>query len=140
MAQRILEHCLLDPAILQINPRDGDNCEMHADCEREPITFPERIQSFGFLLAVTNNWVIERASANLSQFLGMEAQSAIGMLLDRVIPQPAMHHLRYRVAMPGAGLGIDRIFGLRLRPGGDLYDLAFHLSGNLRYHRRRSYR
>ncbi len=104
---------------------------MHADCEREPITFPERIQSFGFLLAVTNNWVIERASANLSQFLGMEAKSAIGMLLDRVIPQPAMHHLRYRVAMPGAGRGIDRIFGLRLRPGGDLYDLAFHLSGSL---------
>lgn len=81
---------------------------MHADCEREPISFPERIQSFGFLIAVTNDWVIARVSDNLAGFLRIEPRDALGMALDRVIAQPAMHHLRNRLATLSPGSGIER--------------------------------
>jgi hypothetical protein len=36
-------------------------------CDREPITRPERIQSFGFLLALSNDWTIVRCSENLKR-------------------------------------------------------------------------
>ena len=53
-------------------------------CDREPITFLDRIQNFGFLLALSNDWTIVRASANLCDFLGIEAAAAIGTRLDTI--------------------------------------------------------
>jgi light-regulated signal transduction histidine kinase (bacteriophytochrome) len=35
------------------------------ECDREPIANLERIQSFGFLLALSIDWTVARASANL---------------------------------------------------------------------------
>jgi light-regulated signal transduction histidine kinase (bacteriophytochrome) len=52
------------------------------ECAREPISFLDHIQSFGFLIALTNDWTIVRASANLHDFLGTMAAQAIGMNAD----------------------------------------------------------
>jgi light-regulated signal transduction histidine kinase (bacteriophytochrome) len=40
-------------------------------CNLEPITRLERIQSFGFLLAMSRTWVVVRVSANLEEMLGI---------------------------------------------------------------------
>jgi light-regulated signal transduction histidine kinase (bacteriophytochrome) len=51
-------------------------------CDREPITRLDRIQSFGFLLALANDWTIVRASENLKAFLGVSAEQALGQRFE----------------------------------------------------------
>ncbi|MBW8911486.1 MAG: hypothetical protein JF564_06295, partial [Sphingomonas sp.] len=39
-------------------------------CDREPIHLLGAIQSFGFLLAVSADWLVSRASENLADHIG----------------------------------------------------------------------
>lgn len=66
-------------------------------CAREPIAFLDHIQSFGFLTALSNDWTIVRASANLMKFLGTDASQAIGMNADRLTVRGALHDVRNRL-------------------------------------------
>jgi len=54
-------------------------------CDREPITRLERIQPFGFLLAMSSDWVVVWASDNLQRHLGLNAAAVIGTKLDALI-------------------------------------------------------
>jgi light-regulated signal transduction histidine kinase (bacteriophytochrome) len=85
-------------------------------CDREPITRLERIQSFGFLLAMRRDWAITRASANLDSMLGIEPRYALGLTLDTVVD----HALRIRIRVwrpkhsgQGADIGAHRVQALR---------------------------
>jgi hypothetical protein len=50
-------------------------------CDLEPITRLERIQSFGFLIAVSRTWVVVRVSANLeSMLVALEAEDLLRSL------------------------------------------------------------
>ena len=100
-------------------------------CDREQITRRERIQSFGFLLAVTNDWTIVRASATLRSFLGTEACDAIGMPINRVIAKTALHDIRNRLAMLQPTDGTERVFGVRIGSDPRLFDMALHYAGDL---------
>lgn len=100
-------------------------------CAREPIAFLDHIQSFGFLMALGNDWTIVRASANLLEFLGTEAREAIGMKADRLIAQGALHDVRNRLAALSAGTGTERLYGVRLTADRRLFDLALHYAGEV---------
>jgi light-regulated signal transduction histidine kinase (bacteriophytochrome) len=78
-------------------------------CAREPIAFLDYIQSFGFLIALANDWTIVRASANLFEFVGTEARQAIGMNADRLIAQGTLHDVRNRLAALSANSGTERL-------------------------------
>lgn len=99
-------------------------------CDREPITFLDRIQSFGFLLALSNDWTIVRASANLGDFLGIEAAEATGTRLDTIISKSAGHDIRNRMAMLYA-TGSERLFDVRLMKTQRLFDINLHFAGEL---------
>lgn len=100
-------------------------------CAREPIAFLDHIQSFGFLIALTNDWTIVRASANLDQYLGTDAAQAIGMKVDRLIAQTALHDVRNRLAGLSGGSGTERLYGVRLTTDRRLFDLALHHASGL---------
>lgn len=85
-----------------VSPPDLDQCA------QEPIAFLDHIQSFGFLIALTNDWTIVRASANLHEFLGTHATQAIGMKADRLIAQETLHDVRNRLAGLVGGSGTER--------------------------------
>lgn len=97
-------------------------------CDRETITHPDRIQAFGFLLAVSPQWTIVRASANLGELLGIDAADAIGRTLDQVITPHAVHDLRNRLMVLH---GSERLYGVPLRGDDALFDVALHHSGDL---------
>lgn len=99
-------------------------------CDREPITFLDRIQNFGFLLAMSNDWTIVRASANLSSFLDIDASAAIGMQLDTIITKLAGHDIRNRMAMLYA-TGSERIFDVKLTKNRPVFDINLHFVGEL---------
>lgn len=48
------------------------------NCDREPIHQLGSVQPFGFLLAISSDWIVTRASANLVEFLDVAQADAIG--------------------------------------------------------------
>jgi light-regulated signal transduction histidine kinase (bacteriophytochrome) len=100
-------------------------------CDREPITRLERIQSFGFLLAMSRAWIIVRASANLGAMLGISASRALGQSLDAVIDRESLHDIRNRMAGLSMTGGVERIYGIKLIEGRSLFDIAIHYSDEL---------
>jgi light-regulated signal transduction histidine kinase (bacteriophytochrome)/CheY-like chemotaxis protein len=100
-------------------------------CDREPIARLERIQSFGFLLALSIDWTVVRTSANLKTFLGAEAQQAIGCKLDTLIEPEALQAIQGRVSTLHATNRVERLYGLTLQPGRSAFDVALHFSDSL---------
>ena len=99
------------------------------NCDREPIHLLGAIQPIGFLIALSQDWVIERVSANLEPFLGVRPEAALGQPLKAVFSLEAIHHLRNRLAMLLSGDSVERVFNCRLRPDLPPFDIALHLTG-----------
>ena len=73
------------------------------------------IQPLGFLLVVTREWLVERASANIGDYLGATPQSAIGRPLLDLLGPDTVHSLRNQLALLRSPLGIARLFGCSVR-------------------------
>ena len=102
------------------------------NCEREPIHVLGNIQPFGFLLAVTADWMIARASANLQAFIGIPPDAALGQpLVEPVQRERGATAIRNRVTLLRGLDAVERLFGLALTPGGAPFDVAVHFSGPL---------
>ena len=98
------------------------------NCDREPIHLLGAIQPIGFLVAVSDAWVIERASDNLNAFTGADPSRVIGQALDSVFLTEAIHTLRNRVAMLQGADAVERIFHCRLVEGREPFDVALHVT------------
>ena len=101
------------------------------NCEREPIHVLGNIQPFGFLIAVTADWTIARASANLQDYAGLAPDMALGRPLIEIFSEAAVHAIRNRVTLLRGVDAVERLFGLALTPGGAPFDVAVHFSGPL---------
>ncbi|MCE7797329.1 GAF domain-containing protein [Sphingobium sufflavum] len=103
------------------------------NCDREPIHQLGAIQPFGFLLALTSDWTVARASANIGQFLGMDADDAIGLTSDKLLTEDAIHLLRNRMMMLRGPDAVERMFSvpLSLSQPDNLFDCAIHFSGGV---------
>lgn len=99
------------------------------NCDREPIHILGAIQPIGFLIALTADWMVARASANLATYIGMEPEEAIGRPITEVLSPQAIHELRNRTTLLRGPDSIERAFGLELVPGRNKFDVAIHLSG-----------
>lgn len=98
-------------------------------CDREPITRLGRIQSFGFLVALSNDWTVVRASENLKAFLGLSVEQALGRRFDSLIGDQATHDIRNRMAMLFS-TDAERLYGVKLLTGRkQAFDLCLHLTG-----------
>jgi light-regulated signal transduction histidine kinase (bacteriophytochrome) len=107
--------------------------ELHTDltnCDREPIHVPGSIQPFGFLLALSSDWLIARASANAHRFIGQDAEALLGRPLADVIGMEAVHTIRNRVALLRGPDASERIFALSLAGADHAFDAAVHLAGS----------
>lgn len=100
------------------------------NCDREPIHLLGAVQPFGFLLAVSHvDWRIERASQNISDWLGAHATDLLGRPLDSVVIADAVHAIRGNLQIAVMGDTTARMFGIELVKG-LVCDLAVHLAGN----------
>lgn len=97
-------------------------------CDREPIHVPGSIQSFGFLLAVSPDWIVTRVSENATAWLGQAVDDMLGLPLVSIFDVEAVHTLRGHLQTLRGPDAVDRVFGLRLLPSGNLFDVALHLS------------
>ena len=98
-------------------------------CDREPIHLLGAIQPFGFLLSVSTDWRVLRASTNIERFLGLLPDEIIGQPANKVLAADLLHDIRGRLqTVAGTGI-VERLFGQRLTPDGSQFDVAVHISG-----------
>lgn len=100
------------------------------NCDREPIHIIGTIQPSGFLIALTADWMIARASANLHEFIGHELADVYGRSLDEVFLPQAVHDLRNRTTMLRNDDAVERMFDVPLVAGRGNFDVAVHYSGS----------
>lgn len=98
-------------------------------CDREPIHILGAVQAFGFLLAVSADWIVTRASANAPDWLGRPVEDLLGLPLDAVLDGEAIHLLRGQLQTLRGPDAVDRVFAVRLRPDRPPFDVALHRSG-----------
>ncbi|KQT69800.1 MULTISPECIES: HWE histidine kinase domain-containing protein [unclassified Aureimonas] len=101
-----------------------------SNCDREPIHLLGHIQPFGFLIAVSMDWLIQHVSANIGEFLACDPETLPGENLLNVLPENAIHSIRGRLQMLAAGEGTERLFGCDLLGDERPFDVAVHVSGS----------
>ena len=101
-----------------------------SNCDREPIHIPECIQPFGFLIALTSDWMIARVSANIGEFCGRDAVDLPGAPVVGFFSDEAVHTLRNRLTLMRGGGMVERVFGIGVFGDERLFDVAIHMSGN----------
>jgi len=99
------------------------------NCDREPIHILGAIQPIGFLIALTADWMIARASANTADFIGLAPADLIGRPLTEVFAARVVHDLRNRTAMLRGIDAVERMFDCEIVPGERAFDVAIHISG-----------
>ena len=98
------------------------------NCDREPIHLLGRIQSFGYLIAFSLDWMVQHVSANIAEIAGRDADDLLGLPLHEVLPPKSIHDIRDRLQGLSAGEGSERLFGVDLFGKGEVFDLAIHIS------------
>ncbi|MCY7397451.1 MAG: GAF domain-containing protein [Sphingomonas bacterium] len=90
----------------------------------------DRVQPCGFLLGLSDEWLILHASANIGEFLGADAGELIGRQAGDHICVEAIHSLRNRLALLRGPDAVERLFRCALLGDDRLFDLAIHRSGD----------
>ncbi|HKX78487.1 MAG TPA: HWE histidine kinase domain-containing protein [Novosphingobium sp.] len=98
-------------------------------CDLEPIHVIGRIQSFGYLLSFSGDWIINHVSCNCGDLFGVDPLTLLGTPIGGVLTESALHDVRTRMQMLGGGDAVERLFDVDLRQDGKLHDLAVHRSG-----------
>lgn len=100
------------------------------NCDREPIHELGAIQPFGFLVALSSDWLIKRASANVAETFGVSAEEMLGARVTEYFDELTIHTLRNRLTLLRGPDAVERIFGLPIRIGGPPHDFAVHMVGD----------
>lgn len=86
------------------------------------------IQPDGFLVELTLDWIVKRASENVHRFLGQSHVSLIEEPLSRFVQAQPLHDLRNLFSRLSGTTGVARAYQARLTDDGRRFDLAFQLS------------
>ena len=87
-----------------------------------------RIQSCAWLLELSLDWIVLRASENIHRLLGESHVTLIGEPLGHFGHSQALHDLRNLFSRLSGTTGIGRAYAVRLTNDPDLVDIAFQLS------------
>lgn len=86
------------------------------------------IQPAGFLLELSLDWLVLRASENVDDFLGESHVTLIDEPLGRFLMAQPLHDLRNLFSRLSGTTGIARAYGVRLTEQRRRFDVAFQLS------------
>jgi light-regulated signal transduction histidine kinase (bacteriophytochrome) len=86
------------------------------------------VQSGGYLLELSLDWIVLRASENIHHLLGRSHALVVDEPLGRFVHSQALHDLRNLFSRLSGTTGIARAYRVRLTDEPDLADIAFQLS------------
>jgi len=85
----------------------------------------ERVQAGVYLLELSLDWIVLRASENIAELLGQPAEKLIDEPLANFVQTQALHDLRNLFARLSATVGIARAYAIDLTEGNTAVDVAF---------------
>jgi hypothetical protein len=86
-----------------------------------------RVQQGAYLLELSLDWMVLRASENVHHLLGQSHVTLIDEPLGNFVPAQALHDLRNLFSKLSGTTGIARAYAVRLSNDAALVDIAFHL-------------
>ena len=86
------------------------------------------VQPAGYLLELSLDWIVLRASENIHHLLGQSHVTLIEEPLGRFVQSQALHDLRNLFSRLSGTTGIGRAYGVRLTDEHEFVDVAFQLS------------
>ena len=104
-----------------------DELEPNAPVQPQPQA-DVRVQSAGYFLELSLDWIVLRASENMYRLLGESHVTLIDEPLGRFVHSQALHDLRNLFSRLSGTTGIGRAYAVRLTNDPDLVDFAFQLS------------
>ena len=87
-----------------------------------------RVQAGSYVLELSLDWIVLRASENIHHLLRQSHVSLIDEPLGKFVHAQALHDLRNLFSKLSGTTGIGRAYAVRLTDDHDLVDLAFQLS------------
>jgi light-regulated signal transduction histidine kinase (bacteriophytochrome) len=103
--------------------------EMHSDFAVMPRAETDvRIQSGGYLLELSLDWIVLRASENVHHLLGESHVTLIDEPFGRFVQAQALHDLRNLFSRLSGTIGVGRAYCVRLTDEREFFDIAFQLS------------
>jgi light-regulated signal transduction histidine kinase (bacteriophytochrome) len=87
-----------------------------------------QIQPAGFLIQLSLDWIVLRASENVDDFLGESHVTLIEEPFSRFVQAQALHDLRNLFSRLSGSTGIARAYRVRLTDDRPRCDIAFHVS------------
>jgi light-regulated signal transduction histidine kinase (bacteriophytochrome) len=111
-------------------PETSDNVQLlQAEMTAEPRRDEGvRIQSGAWLLELSPDWIVLRASENVHHLLGQSHVTLIEEPLGRFVHAQTLHDLRNLFSRLNGTTGIGRAYGVRLTDEHAFVDVAFQLS------------
>ncbi|MDA8870011.1 GAF domain-containing protein [Rhizobiaceae bacterium] len=100
-------------------------------CDREPIHQLGAVQSFGFLIAVSTDWIVSRVSQNIGEFLDTTPEDMVGAHLHDVLDEDALHALRGLTQGLRGTDAIERGASMNIGASCGPVDVAMYLSDSL---------
>jgi GAF domain len=97
------------------------------DMTAEPRIAGASIQAAGYLLELSPDWIVKRASENIHHLLRESHVTLIDEPLGRFVHGQALHDLRNLFSRLSGTTGIGRAYGVRLTDDHDRVDIAFQL-------------
>ena len=99
-------------------------------CDLEPIHIIGQIQNFGWLVALSSDWIVQRVSLNCGELLGQPAEAVTGTPANMWFTPAAIEAIRHRLAnlVPQR---VERIFALDLTHDRRRCDVAIWRSGRV---------
>src|SRR4051812_31359009 len=86
------------------------------------------VQAGAYLLELSLDWIVLRASENVHHLLGQSHVTLIEEPLGRFVHSQALHDLRNLFSRLSGTTGIGRAYGVRLNDEHEFVDIAFQLS------------
>lgn len=95
-------------------------------CDQEPIHILGKVQSFGCLLAVSNDWIVIQVSKNAEEILGLTAQDILGTRFADLFTVHTSHKLRGKTQPLSSANPQCRVFGFDVFEDGRQFDVSVH--------------
>src|SRR5262249_9481190 len=98
------------------------------NCDREPIHILGAIQPFGFLLAVSPDWMVRHASENAAEYLGAPVE--VGAPAQRLLGEAATRSIRRHIQRLRDSDSVERMFVVPTGASEARMDFSLHHSGS----------
>ncbi len=98
-------------------------------CDIEPIHIIGRIQSFGWLVSFSSDWIINHLSLNCEELFGQPVDEMIGLSATEFLSPSTLHDIRSRLQLMAGSDAVERLFEVDLLGNGKTFDVAVHPSG-----------